>query len=353
MGVCMKMIWIAGAVAAFTVFMGILSFFERKRRKSWDDQNVVHLPFGMALAGMWCGGFLSIPTIVCSMDTDPVFYLFLVMTVLCNCLMMAYVNCVIHYNSDGFIAGNLFGIRKEYAYADVMGIRFGKDIWIHCKGRRILLDESCIGTEAFIDAIDQGYRRTTGRWVPSISRKWDPMNGNMDYPWIFFVLFCFLLLCGISLPILYLYGMNVETDPAQICYRTVFITDCQEEDGELVFYTDDPQVTYTVSYWEDYGRFWPQSKRFHGGNPFYIGTKGDSQNIRYMADMEGNIYVTPETEREVYRENQAPFATPVWIFSLTMFLIGYLGIAIGRDPQKYPRWLRRLIYKDSVFIEVK
>ena len=344
------MLWIACILVVFTAGISIKSVLECKKRKAWRKQNIVYLPSALAFAGMICGVILFVPTIVCALDTDSLFYLFGGAMLICDGMMLAYLNCVISYDHRGFIAGNLLGIRKAYAYEDVLGLRTGKDVWVYCKNHRILLDEIAIGKEQFVDAIDKGYRQATGRWTPLISRRWDPMKGNLDHPWAYFVVFVALMLFALILPIMYYYSMNVETDPKVLQYHDVFIMDCQEQEGELVFYTQDPEITYKLSYWEDYEDFWTESQPTNKGKNFRIGTKGDHSYICYLADEEGNIFVTPERERQVYRENQRPFGVFLWVLSPSLLWVGYMGIAVGRNPDRYPKWLRRLFYKDSVFI---
>ena len=94
----------ASLIASFNVLLGIASFLTRQKRKNWEQENVVYLPFYLAGVGIVCGTILSIPTVACAMDGDWMFAFFGVVVLACDCMMAAYLNCVIRYDDKGFIA---------------------------------------------------------------------------------------------------------------------------------------------------------------------------------------------------------------------------------------------------------
>ena len=55
----------ASLIAAFNILLGIASFLTKQKRKNWEQENVVYLPFYIAGVGIVCGTILSIPTVVC------------------------------------------------------------------------------------------------------------------------------------------------------------------------------------------------------------------------------------------------------------------------------------------------
>ena len=109
----------ASLIATFNVFLGIASFLVKQKRKNWEQENVVYLPFYLAGVGIVCGTILSIPTVVCAIDGDWMFAFFGVVVLACDCMMAAYLNCVIRYDDKGFIAQNIFGIKRACSYGEV------------------------------------------------------------------------------------------------------------------------------------------------------------------------------------------------------------------------------------------
>lgn len=116
----------ASLIAAVNILLGIACLVARQQRKSWGQENVVYLPFYLAGVGIVCGTILSIPTVACAMDGNWMFAFFGLVVLACDCMMAAYLNCVIRYDDEGFIAWNIFGSKRECSYGEVEGIRSGE-----------------------------------------------------------------------------------------------------------------------------------------------------------------------------------------------------------------------------------
>ena len=183
----------AWVLAAAHGVLSVAGLFTAVRRKNQTGENVVWLPFFVVAIVMVCGTILSIPTVVCAMDGDWMFALFGTVVLASICMMTAYLNCVIWYDDEGFVARNFFGIRRSCSYAEVDGVKGRKDRKIYFNGYCIMIDEISIGADEFMDALYKGYRKATGRHVPSFKPKWDPMNGHLEHPWGYFILWITLL----------------------------------------------------------------------------------------------------------------------------------------------------------------
>jgi hypothetical protein len=176
------MLILSFSAALLSVILSVASIVSRKKRKEWHRENVVCLPFYMAVLGCLGSVGLSVPMIACAMDGEWLFLVFVTVVVVCDGLMAAYLNCVVRYDDEGFRAGNLLGISRWYSYGQIKGIREGKDLKIYLPGRRVLIDEIHEGREAFITTLERGYRKATGKRLPSKPRKWDPMNVQWETP---------------------------------------------------------------------------------------------------------------------------------------------------------------------------
>lgn len=335
-------------VVAITAFLVVASIVARQRREKRMQEDVVYLPFYLAGVGSVCGGVMSIPTVVCAMGGDWAYAFFGVAVLVCDCMMIAYLNCVIRYDGKGFVARNFFGVQRSCSYAKVEGIRFGKDHRVYFQGHSIMLDEISIGREEFIEAIDKGYKKSTGKRVPSIKRKWDPMNGHIDHPWGYFCLWVLVGVFCAALPILIVYSMTSVTDPAKVTMRSAVFTNYEILGDELCLYAEDGTTSFLIDHYQSYGDALPAPEELCRGESYIIGTTGKKNYVKCLSDEFGRDYITFETERKVYRDNQRVATWFSGVFSILGIVFCYFGIAVARHPERYSDRFRRLFYKDGV-----
>lgn len=76
-------------------------------------------------------------------------------------LVIAYMNCRIVYDEEGFTSGNFFGKKNRYTYDQVTGIkqRLG-DCRLFMGSKTILIDGAYSGKEAFIATVQARYKAT-------------------------------------------------------------------------------------------------------------------------------------------------------------------------------------------------
>lgn len=348
------MIFAAYAVLGLTLLLCFVCVVAFLKRRNWENENVVHLPFLLAVIGMACGGILSIPMVVCAWDGDWMFALFAAFVLVCDCMMLGYLNCVIRYDETGFAARNLLGITRHCGYNEVEGIRAGKDRWVYVQGHSILVDGLSNGGDEFVQAVEKGYRRATGKRLPcfpSFKRKWDPMNGHVDYPWFLFIMWIVMGLFCVALPVMILYSMTAETNPEDIVVHTVQFRSYQLEDGALKLYIDTDETPFEIGYYRHYGEALPEPGVLCNGETYSVGVEKDGHYVVSLTGADGTQYITPDAERQVYRDSQR-FA--VWLCCIGA-LIGlwgcYMGIAVARHPERYSEKVRRLFYKDGFLHE--
>ena len=104
------------------VVSGVLAFLRRPKK---TEKGKVCLPIALAIVGVICSAAFLIPTFICafsdeSKETAPVF---LVLSMLCASLIVAYINCRIYYDEEGFTAKNFFGIKRRFSYDQITGIK--------------------------------------------------------------------------------------------------------------------------------------------------------------------------------------------------------------------------------------
>lgn len=337
-------------VAAVHAALSIVCLIAAVRRKNWVNENVVYLPFFMVAIAMACATVLSIPTVVCAMDGDWMFAFFGVIVLLSICMMTAYLNCVIRYDDEGFIARSFFGIKRACSYGEVEAVSGRRDRKIYFNGYRITVDQISIGADEFMDTLYRGHRKATGRHVPAFKLKWDPMNGHMEHPWGYFILWVAVGLLCASFPALVFYSMTAEPDPSEInVYNAEFHR--YSVDGEsLMLYPVGEEQPYEIADYKDYGENLPSPETLCSGERYAVGVQGNSRSISTLTGADGFRYITLELERQVYRDNQRPWAWLICVASVVGVYCCYLGIAVARHPERYSEFVRRLFYKDGYLI---
>ncbi len=344
------MIIAACLIAAFSAVLSVSCIIAREKRKDWDKKKAVHLPFFLAVVGMICGGILCIPTVICALDKNWMFLFFGVAALGCDCMMAAYRNCVILYDDKGFLARNFFGIKRECSYADVEGIRSGRDCRIYFQGHWIMIDEISRGREDFIETLERGHKRMTEKRVPastSYKRKWDPMNGHLEYPWAYFILWVTMGLFCALLPVFIIISMTSETDPSEIVIHHVQFHSYKVDDGSLMLYVDGEEEPFEIGFYRYYGEELSAPEVLCDGGRYSVGVKGEGHYVKSLTGEDGSQYITLETERQAYRESQK---VAVWILCIAAPLgvvCCYFGIAVARNPERYSDRVRRLFYKDG------
>ena len=340
----------AWVLAAAHGVLSVAGLFAAVRRKNRTGENVVWLPFYVVAIVMVCGTILSIPTVVCAMDGDWMFALFGTIVLASICMMTAYLNCVIWYDDEGFVARNFFGIRRSCSYAEVDGVKGWKDRKIYFNGYCIMIDEISIGADEFMDALYKGYRKATGRHVPAFKPKWDPMNGHLEHPWGYFILWITLGLACIAFALLMLFVMTGETDPADVTVRSVQFSRYDVDDESLLLYVDGEERPYEIGYYKDYGEILPSPEAFCNGRPYTVGVEAGSHYIVTLTGADDFKYITLESERQVYRDNQRFALVIILLTSVLGVFFSYLGIAVARHPERYSKFVRRMFYKEGTLI---
>lgn len=338
-------------IAALTAGLSLACVKAARKRRDWAGKKVVHLPFFLAVVGMVCGGILCIPMLLCARDGERMSVFFDGIVLACDCLPAAYLNCVIRYDDDGFVARNFFGIKRACSYAQVEGIRTGKDRRIYFQGHSVMIDALSCGGDRFIEAIEKGHRRATGKWVrasTSYRRKWDPMNGHLDSPWFYFLLWITVGLICVALPVFAVVSMTSESDPADIVVHDVRFSAYEVDGKTLKLYVDGDEKPYEIAYFRDYGESLPEPEVLCGGAVYAVGVEGAGRFVRSLTGTDGTRYITPQPEREIYRDRQRPAAWTLGVCSVLGLTFCCFGIAVARHPERYSPKVRRLFYKDRV-----
>lgn len=341
------MLMISVAVTAVHVMLAICCILERKKRKDWIRKKIVYLPFSLAGMGMFFGSIFCLLTIVCAQGGDWVIPVFATLALACDCLMIAYLNCVIRYDNKGFEARNFFGIKRSCDFGDVEALRPGRTSKVYFQGDCLLIDTYSLGIAQFVDTLDEGHKQSNGSGVPYKERRPDPMNGNLDHPWGYFILAIVMMVGCIAIAALGWYSITAEIDPADVTIREVQFTDCQVREGDLLLSVQGEERPFRIDYYEEYEEVLPSREELCNGQKFLMGVEKGSYGICILTMSDGTELITMEMERQVYRDRNRVAVWVLTVFSVLGVWGCYMMIAVARNPERYPTWVRRLFYRST------
>ena len=164
------------------IVSGLLAVLRQPKKAK---KGKVYLHALLAIIGIiGCTAFL-IPTLITAFteETPWISLAFLAFSLFGASFIVAFVNCRVSYDQDGFVAKNFFGIKRKYTYDQVTAIKEGMhENYLYVGKRRIMIDEFAIGGAEFIGFVAKKYRAIhDGRALPVIRKtKGDIFNGNVE-----------------------------------------------------------------------------------------------------------------------------------------------------------------------------
>ena len=107
----------------FLIVPVIVSWFLAlaKREDSNNKDGYVHMPKLFLILGIITSMFFLVISIIAAFSNAPAWcvLLFFAFSLLGATFVIAYANCKIFYDEDGFVAKNFFGIKRKYTYEQV------------------------------------------------------------------------------------------------------------------------------------------------------------------------------------------------------------------------------------------
>lgn len=109
---------------------------------------------------------------------------FLVFVLMGVSLILAWINYRIWYDSSGFIIRNVLGVRRDYTYSDITGLReYPKEARLYFGKRHITLDTTDAPQKMFLERVKLHYAAIhDGQSVPYVPPRIDPFHGHIINP---------------------------------------------------------------------------------------------------------------------------------------------------------------------------
>ncbi len=332
---------------------GLLTYEERKKE---PKARLVSLSPVLLWTGAICGGILSVPVTFFAPDTTKgVWYLFEAIILGCIAMLLAYCNETVRYDEAQFETRSFLGRKRSWSYREITGLsRKLQDVYLHCGSKIFRLDAMAQGREAFLAHAERMYKAQFSRGIPRASRKrQDPMNGNLDTPWLYLILWLFMIVCGFCTfyaPIYVLQPADPELPEDAVMITTSFTAGeaTGEQQGTIRLTAPGFDKPFTLEYVDGFEVPVPSCEAFCSGERYTVAVREGKIEywIKALWGPDGTQILSAYDCNTAYRNTQIFACILLPVFGVLWILFGVFGILVGRHPENYSHRVRKLFYQD-------
>lgn len=318
---------------------------------------LVKMSPAMLVTGIVCTALFLIPGLILplatgSWETWP----FLIFVAMSASLIVAYINCRIWYEEEGFTVRFFLGYQRAFSYAEIEAInRSPQNEKLKVRGITVRVGELPVGKREFLAFARKQYRIAHGgKAIPVAPQpKWDLFNGHVDEPGQFLVAYLVILLL-MPATVLFCFFLAKPTPMEEMTFVTASVEQLwvtEDDKTDLAIFADGREMEI----W-GYGHTLADAEAFQkacqAGEVFTLGyrnVKNDEGEItclcvEYIQDSSGKVWITPETARD-HR-----FREVILIFGIMELVwLAYCGasIYVARNANKLSKKTVRLFFKDG------
>ena len=325
-----------------TIFLILRCAAVLSARKKPDWRSAVYLPNALFWFGL-LGNIFVIPSAVLLWQEDTAHIWFTALCLLGWSLELAYVNCWVRFDEQGFTHHSFFGKTCTFSYMDVTGIRRGDegDIRLYCEKRMIFLDNMSVNLDQFMHRVD----RKSKRLRDLSGTGWNPYRhkvpGGMS---IFIALMAFLLLITVYLVII-VYGClePPESEASTTREELVFVSG-ELLDGDVVRLTSEQGDNYQIGGYFELPVA-PESL-WDGKTVYTVWSAGKNPTWIYQLRAGNQMVMSFQDQNEAERANareSLPLMLILWIAGLLFVLSSFL---VGRHPEHFSPRVRKWFFRD-------
>ncbi len=317
----------------------------------------VRLPRFFLILGIAEAAFCLAPAVITIFSGERIWVpiAFFVLSLLGDTLIIAFINCRISYDEEGFVAKKFFGMKIKATYEQVSGIRENThETYIYVGKRRIMVDEFSIGGKEFINFVKRKYILShDGQSLPRIQNaKNDIFKGNLNKPNEFLVIYIVITAVYLILVTGMFYLVCIPDNENSTQEQTLSFLSCEVEEENVVFLSEAGEI-YKLSL---------DSAQSNIRDIIEICSEGKELTTysRKISPDDGEEYYSVKAlkyEGEYlvsFKETGKPTKQDGWfgfVFFFTQFLLWIiyvvLSVRIARNPRKYSRKVIRFFFKDG------
>ncbi len=338
------------------IILSVVLEYVRHSKQSEDGK--VYLHKFLAILGAITSVVFLIPAIITAFLDEPLWIpiIFLLLSLLGITLIIAFINCRISYDQDGFVHKSFFGIKRRFTYDQVTAIKENThEKFLYVGNRRLMVDEFSIGGDDFIKLVKKKYRTIhDGKSIPKIYKtKYDIFNGNVTDAggFLFAYIIVAVLLIGLVI-LMVVYTYFSPSTKSNTIERSVRFISCDAKQEEVVLTSADKQI-YVIRFIDD--QFNSKDIQAICDEKTVVTAYSTEVTPRYADDYyslkaivhNGRYLLSFEETNRFHSQEYRPLIA----FALGMFLLFGVYVAgsivVGRNPKKFSKRVTRLFFKDG------
>lgn len=338
------------------IVSGVISALSRAKSVKSKKDGTVYLSKALLIIGVIGATASIIPAIITLYSNEKIIVPigFLAFALLSSTLIVAYINCRIYYDENGFTARNFFGIKRKFTYDEITGIKEDMhEDYLYMGNRKVMIDSFSVGACEFLAFVHRKYRSINKKNLPKILKtKRDIFNGNIQDSGGFIFVYALLEVFFIGFLIFILYYTYGNASMKNVEKSTVIFSECVLDDDTLKLTSSDGEK-YELSFLSDdfnadkikaicdgstYCDVYARKITPDNGSEYY------SIKAIFVSDTE---ILSFEETREMYiKENRVILLFPIGALILwTAFIV--LSIIVGRNPQKFSKRFAKFFFQEG------
>lgn len=333
----------------------VLKLLDRQLKKPKEAaDHLVYLNPVLLWVGIVCTVLFLIPGLIVPLATgDWGTWPFLLFAAMSGSLIVAYRNCRIWYDEEGFTASYFLGCRRHFTYDEIESIEgLNRDVKLKVRGCTVRVDEAAVGRREFLSYARKRYRTGHGgKPIPAVqNRKWDIFNGHVDNPGEFLAAYVFISLFFPVLIIILLF-VSGPTPVEEMAAFTGPLEYASIEDNDLLLRGNGRELEIwdyqnTLTDPEAFLQRCRIGETFHAAYRTVTNDDGEitDYSVEYIEDLRGRIWITPEA---AYRNRMTDTVLLFGVMELIWLLICGMSIYVGRNPRKFSKKVIRLFFKEG------
>ena len=332
---------------------GVLAFLRRPKK---TEKGKVFLPKFFIIFGSIGTGIFLIPTFITAFSAESVWIsaAFLLLAMLSASLIVAYLNCRIDYDEDGFTAKNFFGLKRRFSYDQITAIKYHMHNTAFYLGKRkIVIYDYAVGRFEFHLFVKKKYRRIYKKAIPEKVNK-DIFSGNLHSPLGFVLLDIVIGILGIGflISIVCWVHFSQPDSPNNTTERQVVFQTCQKKGGDWILKATDGKIykiedAYTSLDAESIsslcdGRtllttYSNEVSRSRHNRQFYYSVEAIVRDGEYV--------LTFDQTHQFFKQGAVPLILLLLTLNL-MLAASFAGyVIVGRNPTKYSKKVVRFFFR--------
>ena len=336
------------------IVSGVLGFLRQPKQA---EDGKVYLPKFFAILGAIGSAIHLIPAIITAFSDEPLWVpiIFLLLSSLGATLIIAFVNCRITYDQDGFIHKSFFGIKRRFTYEQVTAIKENMhEKFLYVGKRRLMVDEFSIGGDDFIKLVKKKYRTMhDGKSLPKIYKtKHDIFNGNVQEAGGFLFAYILVGVIAVGFLIFAVYSTYAPSTPNNTIEQTISFVSYEKKEKVIILTSSDNQI-FKIRFIDE--QFKAKDIQILCDGKTVVTTYSTEVTPKYQESYyslkavkyNDDYFLSFDETNRLHRQEYTLLVVIVAVMCLAWGAFVAFSIIIGRNPKRFSKRVIRLFFKDG------